>query len=88
MTPINKGQFNFLICLLYTGYRLYFPISVKGSYERKKNEELPRFEELSERPELGRLLWRPRKINKLIKTNCFVSPKNVIFIAIPDLIPK
>jgi hypothetical protein len=29
MTHINKGLFNFLICLLYTGYRLYFLISVK-----------------------------------------------------------
>ncbi len=61
----------------YTGYRLYFPISVKGSLE-----------ELSERLELGRLLWRLRKTNKASKTKFFVSPKNVIFIAIPDSLKK
>jgi hypothetical protein len=79
MTPINKGQFNFLICPLYTGYRLYFLISVmkegpKGYYE-KKNEELPRFEELSERLELGQLLWRPRKTNKAFLKKLLFIPK-------------
>jgi hypothetical protein len=49
----------------------------------EKNGELPRLEELSERLELGRLLWRPKKTNKELKTKNFVSLKNVIFYSYP-----
>jgi hypothetical protein len=34
---------------------------------KEKNEELSRFDELSERLELEQLLWRPMKTNKAFK---------------------